>query len=185
MSDEGDPSGYEPSSDQRWADLVGKRDREIERLKAAIREHRDQHGDDRCWEDDAKLYVVLGEPVPERPLPPPEEMLGNCRRYIQHRHDPTVPYVSPQRIIERLTKELHDKEKMVQVAARARLDAFMDALDIAVGLAKIMVPDGEVKLGLIARRPDKSGQIAADFDWKTFREDVLAILAEHPILDDG
>jgi hypothetical protein len=30
-------------------------------LCAAVREHRDQRGDDRCWRDDRKLYASLPE----------------------------------------------------------------------------------------------------------------------------
>lgn len=54
----------------------------------AIRCHRDQRLDDRCWIDDYDLYAVLPEglegQVDIRQLPP-EEMLKNCRRYVGFR----------------------------------------------------------------------------------------------------
>ncbi len=79
----------------------------VETLQAAIRKHRDQGGDDRCWEDDDSLYAVLPEPNPRRVNDcSPERMLENCKRYIASRHDPSTPYVSPQREIERLSDAL-------------------------------------------------------------------------------
>jgi hypothetical protein len=85
------------------ATLTEQRER-IAVLTEAIRKHRDQRGDDRCWLDDRELYIALGEPFTERwsALPPPEEMLANCRRFIASRQPGGVPYVSEQREIERL-----------------------------------------------------------------------------------
>lgn len=84
----------------REAELIA----EIHRLMTAIRRHRDYKGDDRCWLDDEELYSAL----PEGFTPPARgsrvELL-NCERYIQCRHNPATEYVSPQREIERLTKE--------------------------------------------------------------------------------
>lgn len=74
-------------------------------LVAAIRKHRDQRGDDRCWLDDAELYRVLGgEPFEPKDcaLPDPEKMLANCQRFIASRHPDGVPYISEQREIQRL-----------------------------------------------------------------------------------
>lgn len=61
---------------------------EIERLKAAIRKHRDERGHGRCWLDDAELYAALGEPVPtatDLALPPKCEFLRECERYWETR----------------------------------------------------------------------------------------------------
>jgi hypothetical protein len=84
-------------------------------LCAAVREHRDQRGDDRCWRDDRKLYAAL----PEGYTPPAADTgveLDNCRRYIASRQDPA--YVSPQRRIEELEAEV--------VALKAQLAAAYD-----------------------------------------------------------
>lgn len=80
----------------------------IEKLLAAIRKHRDEKGDDRCWLDDVELYRALPEGAVEVDLRlhEPEAMLANCRRFIANRHDPSVPYVSPQRRIEELEAEV-------------------------------------------------------------------------------
>lgn len=87
---------------------------EVDRLKAAIRKHRDQHGDDRCFLDDYELYAALGEPIPDHAcrLDDPCTMMANCVRYIQSRHDPKKPYLSPQQQIDYLQQqvaELHDR----------------------------------------------------------------------------
>lgn len=78
---------------------------EIERLQQAIRKHRDQRGDDRCWLDDETLYAVL----PEGYTPPERDCsveLSLCEKYIASRHNPKTTYVSPQRRIEELEAEI-------------------------------------------------------------------------------
>jgi hypothetical protein len=70
-----------------------------ERLATAIRKHRDQRGDDRCWRDDEELYAAL----PEGHTPPARDSsveLENCRRYIASRQNPATVYTSPERTIE-------------------------------------------------------------------------------------
>lgn len=55
---------------------------EVERLKQAIRKHRDERGHGRCWENDLELYRALGEAVPGSPgLPDRAEFLAECARY--------------------------------------------------------------------------------------------------------
>jgi hypothetical protein len=75
------------------------------RLQDAIRRHRDQRGDDRCWMDDEELYAVL----PEGYTPPARDTaveLKNCERFIASRRNPTTEYVSPEREIEQLRARL-------------------------------------------------------------------------------
>lgn len=76
---------------------------EVSALQSAIRKHRDQRGDDRCWMDDEELYIVL----PEGYTPPPRDTaveLKNCERFIASRQNPKTEYVSPEREIERLKR---------------------------------------------------------------------------------
>lgn len=64
---------------------------EVETLKGAIRQHRDERGDDRCWLDDTRLYAVLGEGDVdgyEATLPPREDFLASCKRYWEQRQTP-------------------------------------------------------------------------------------------------
>lgn len=56
-------------------------------LEAAIRQHRDEKGHDRCWLDDMKLYAVLpeGAATADLTLPPRDEFLRGCERYYELR----------------------------------------------------------------------------------------------------
>ena len=64
----------------------------ISKLETAIRTHRDQRGDDRCWLDDAALYAVLDDGVDpysvDATLPPRKEFLESCSRYWGQRQSP-------------------------------------------------------------------------------------------------
>lgn len=85
-------------------------------LEAAIRRHRDQRGDDRCWMDDEVLYVAL----PEGFVPPERDSLvelARCQEYIACRHNPATRYVSPQRRIEELEREYADLRGKLMTAA--------------------------------------------------------------------
>lgn len=58
----------------------------VSRLEAAIRAHRDQRADDRCIEDDDRLYEALGDGVKcDRRVGDKAEMLRNCERFIDRR----------------------------------------------------------------------------------------------------
>lgn len=70
----------------------------VEELEDAIRKHRDQKGDDRCWMDDQELYAVLRDGVvADQRLPPEKEMLENCKRYIKLRRHPEEPIEGAQK----------------------------------------------------------------------------------------
>lgn len=57
---------------------------EIERLRKAIRKHRDAANNARCWHNDLALYGALPEGVAPGKMTDPEEvLLRNCRRYIR------------------------------------------------------------------------------------------------------
>lgn len=77
-------------------------------LETAIRNHRDQRGDDRCWIDDVELYALLpeGKGNSDLSLCHPDEMIENCKRYISARQDPSLVYISSQRKIEELEQQI-------------------------------------------------------------------------------
>ena len=77
---------------------------EVLRLRDAIRIHRDQRGDDRCFQDDATLYAVLPE-GDTRPMRDAAVTIENCERYIACRQQGRE-YVSPQRRIEELEADV-------------------------------------------------------------------------------
>lgn len=54
-------------------------------LRAAIVEHHDQKADDRCIEDDDKLYAAAVLPPCDRHVGSKEAMLANCKRFIERR----------------------------------------------------------------------------------------------------
>lgn len=60
---------------------------EVKRLRTAIRQHRDQEGDQRCQLDDDLLYEVLpeGKPTGERKLPC--NFLEGCKAFFEHRQN--------------------------------------------------------------------------------------------------
>lgn len=85
-------------------------DAEVERLRAAIRKHRDERGHNRCWLDDRALYSVLPEGGDVSPLPCKVDFLRECERYWNHRQ---VPGSSPAPETWRATQwvcqgDLHD-----------------------------------------------------------------------------
>ena len=84
---------------------------EVDRLRAAIRTHRDYRGNDRCYLDDRELYAVL----PEGYTPCAGGVavtIEQCEQFIRCRHDPATEYVSPQRRIEDLELEV-DRLRLV------------------------------------------------------------------------
>lgn len=79
-----------------WHDLPEK----AQALADAIRAHRDQHGDDRCWQDDETLYKVLPEGY-AAPARDTAVEIRNCERYIACRQHPNTTYVSPTALLKR------------------------------------------------------------------------------------
>lgn len=64
------------------AQAVAERDR----LRAAIQAHRAMKADDRCVEDDDRLYAALGDGVScDRRVGDKAAMLANCERFIDRR----------------------------------------------------------------------------------------------------
>jgi hypothetical protein len=63
---------------------------EAKKLRAAIRYHKDQKGDDRCWVDDLRLYEALPEGAAghDSTLPTEEVFLENCKRFCRSRQVP-------------------------------------------------------------------------------------------------
>jgi hypothetical protein len=86
-------------------------------LRAGIRKHRDQKGDDRCWMDDEELYKLLPEGY-EAPVRDSSVELKQCELYIKCRHNPGTEYVSPQRRIEELEARVRELEDEVSEERR-------------------------------------------------------------------
>ena len=73
-------------------------------LESAVRKHRDQRGDDRCWLDDQELYKVLGDnDLGNNSLPPKDKFLKNCENYYNKRCK-NADWPSYQQLEEKLNK---------------------------------------------------------------------------------
>lgn len=97
-------SAAQGREEERLRDALSVAQANVAGLRAAVRKHRDQRGDDRCWLDDEELYQAL----PEGYTPPARDSaveLANCQRFIACRQNPATQYVSPEREIERLRVE--------------------------------------------------------------------------------
>lgn len=63
---------------------VKKAQREIMRLRKAIRKHKEAKDNARCWMNDFELYRVLPEKTLSQPIRLPEcEFLKNCKTYFR------------------------------------------------------------------------------------------------------
>lgn len=73
----------------RDANMLGVRNdlhARVKVLEDAIKNHRDQKADDRCWMDDDELYGVLCDgQASDRRVGDKESMLRNCARFIERR----------------------------------------------------------------------------------------------------
>jgi hypothetical protein len=82
-----------PESDRRPVVSVWQSEScRVGQLENAIRTHRDQRSDDRCWMDDLELYKVLAESgfvddqkAPDNRVGDKAAMLVNCARFIERR----------------------------------------------------------------------------------------------------
>ena len=72
-----DAAGYESEAVRLRA--------ENDRLTAAIVTHHAQKADDRCIEDDDRLYAAAGLPPCDRRVGDKVAMLANCQRFIERR----------------------------------------------------------------------------------------------------
>lgn len=107
---------------------------EVARLTTAIRHHRDQRGDDRCWLDDLVLYETLGEPPPDFSLMPECEFLESCRRFYRQRMEQAADLDPGQMTIQQLTDQVaavtaeRDEARDGQAASAAERDATLARL---------------------------------------------------------
>jgi hypothetical protein len=94
-----------------------------QKYEDAIRKHRDQNGDDRCWIDDDQLYSILPETLNVRintALPTKEKFLGNCARFYECRQHPNDKgkYVTVEEQVAPMREKL-EHAKLVLRSIRA------------------------------------------------------------------
>lgn len=90
-------------------------------LEQAIRDHRSQKADDRCIEDDDRLYEALGDGVPcDRRVGDKDAMLDNCRRFIERRCEgggwPSYAELAEEN--ERLAQRYGEQEARIETYGR-------------------------------------------------------------------
>lgn len=135
---------------------------ENEKLRAAIRKHRDYRGDHRCFQDDAELYAALPE-GDTRPATETAVTIENCERYIACRQGGRE-YVSPQDYIEEL-------EGLLREAANELVDA------VNTAESYYHAANGPEVTGLDGRCDCTSCRICKR--QRVLRERIAAILAAH------
>src|SRR5690606_32948778 len=75
--------------------------RKIAAIRAAIRHHRDEKGDDRCWLDDYFIWDFLPDsPGVPTTLPPGDEAMAACRAFYNLRNAPTPDPVPPDAVTD-------------------------------------------------------------------------------------
>lgn len=82
-----DPQFTRVINEDNWKIISHEDIAVVEPYLQAIRKHRDQKLDDRCWMDDYELYSVLPEGLEgvDLRLLPKTEMMKNCEHYIDCR----------------------------------------------------------------------------------------------------
>lgn len=71
----------------------------IKELEDAIKKHRAQKLDDRCWLDDQELYAVLKDgDLGNNSTPPMDKMLENCKNFLTKRCNPSNKWKSYQEL---------------------------------------------------------------------------------------
>jgi len=98
-------------------EIVEQRDRAFE----AIRKHRSQKADDRCIEDDDRLYEVLGDGIKcDRSVGDKEAMLKNCKRFIENRctNGKWPTYAELEQKVAELQASLNHKDDFIRGSIR-------------------------------------------------------------------
>src|SRR5882672_6316260 len=107
----------------------------LKSLRTAIRYHRDQKGDDRCWLDDSGLWALLDEKEPKLTAAPPfEEMMARCRDFYVHRSSDVADAVPADAVIDpaKWDADLDAiSESQVQAELARTRHAIMDHRDVA------------------------------------------------------
>jgi hypothetical protein len=117
-----------PITLRRWADVLEAAERRVEELTSAIRKHRDQKGDDRCWLDDLDLYSTMDDASYDSQLPPKCEFLESCSRYWNQRQ--TMMDKSADRpTIKQLENRIAELEAQI---AKPKVEVDWDAMGEAL-----------------------------------------------------
>ena len=95
---------------------------EIQKLRNAIRNHKEQKEHDRCWLDDLELYKILPESISEaeQRLQEKKEFIDNYYKYYEHRQNPSIVFIRQnQTDLERVLNSGFNIDKFGLVCAVA------------------------------------------------------------------
>lgn len=92
---------------------------EVKQLRAAVAEHHSQKAEDRCIEDDDRLYAAFGLPPCDRRVGSKAEMHANCWRFISQRCESGGPWKSYRELEEEIGQL---KANIAQLESDALLD---------------------------------------------------------------
>lgn len=100
----------------------------LESLYAAIYEHHSQKADDRCIEDDDRLYAAAGLPPCDRRVGDKAAMIVNCARFIENRCQGGgwATYAELERqlqIVIGICDGLYDQQAMTDDSQKSKLEA--------------------------------------------------------------
>ena len=88
---------------------------QLDKYKQAIRKHRDQRLDDRCWMDDFELYASLPEGLDPRYVDlrqlPKEEMMRNCDHFTTYRGMAVTPEEAIRMYANITRRNMHENTK--------------------------------------------------------------------------
>jgi hypothetical protein len=118
--------------------------REIERLRAGIRKHRDASGHDLCWYAPELWDLLPDKKEPQPAVPPRAEFLARCAEYRDSLPEGPIP---PAAVLAKLRAQAEDKKNITTIIDAAkclrrsdfvdpasnRVDDFFFALENALG----------------------------------------------------
>lgn len=126
---------------------------EAAKLREAIAEHHRQKADDRCIEDDDRLYAAAKLPPCDRRVGSKEAMMSNCRRFIDRRCE-GGGWLSYVELESQLAAALADAAhwRAVAEASEADRDALLPAAKLSFNLVKSLNNEQRVMASIAVRR---------------------------------
>lgn len=125
---------------------------EIRRLRKAIHEHRSQRADDRCIDDDDRLYESLRDGIKcDRRVGDKTEMLRNCARFIDRRCENGGPWKTYEALEAEIAElraatvnEVENKPRRLWVIHNRIDEENHEWIQVVVGAGQAMVGIGTI-----------------------------------------
>lgn len=108
-------------------------------LRDAVKEHHSPVGDDRCIEDDNKLYAKAGLPPADVRIGDPFEMIGNCWKFIKNRCIAGGPWISYRGLLEEVGKLRTSRLELL--GENEKLKTFVEKVAMVTVLSTLNLSD--------------------------------------------